>query len=92
MAVVIAPHAVPTLAQHAYFDASSMLIAFITLGSALEMRTRGKASEAITRLIGLQPKTARVVRAGREIDVPIAEVGLDETCAYVRESASRWMG
>jgi Cu+-exporting ATPase len=79
MAVVIAPHAVPTLAQHAYFDASSMLIAFITLGSALEMRTRGKASEAIKRLIGLQPKTARVVRAGREIDVPIAEVGLDET-------------
>jgi Cu+-exporting ATPase len=79
MAVVIAPHRVPTLAQHAYFDASSMLIAFITLGAALEMRTRGKASEAIKRLIGLQPKTARVIRNGVELDMPIAEVGLDET-------------
>jgi P-type Cu+ transporter len=79
MAVVIAPDSVPTLARHAYFDAAAMLIAFITLGSALEMRTRGRASEAVKRLIGLQPKTARAVRDGREMDVPIAEVGLDET-------------
>ena len=42
-------------------------------------RARGKPSEAIKRLIGLQPKTARVIRNGQEMDVPISEVGLDET-------------
>jgi P-type Cu+ transporter len=46
---------------------------------ALEMRARGKTSEAIKRLIGLQPKTARVMRDGKELDMPISEVGLDET-------------
>jgi len=45
----------------------------------MELRARGKTSEAIRRLIGLQPKTARVVRDGRELDVPIIEVGLGET-------------
>ena len=79
MAVVAAPDRVPSLAQHAYFDASAMLLAFVTLGSALEMQARGKASDTVRKLIGLQPKTARAVRDGREVDVPIAEVGLEET-------------
>jgi Cu+-exporting ATPase len=79
MAVVLFPAAVPTLARHAYFEAAAVIIAFINLGQALEARARGKTSEAIRRLIGLQPKTARVVRNGQERDVPIAEVGLDET-------------
>ncbi len=79
MAVVFAPDAVPVLAQHAYFEAATMIIALINFGAALETRARGKTSEAIRRLIGLQPKTARVVRNGQELDVPIAEVGLDET-------------
>jgi Cu+-exporting ATPase len=43
------------------------------------MRARGKTSEAIKRLIGLQPRTARIIRNGKEMDVPIEEVGLDET-------------
>jgi Cu+-exporting ATPase len=43
------------------------------------MRARGKTSEAIKRLIGLQPKTARVVRNGVEVDIAIEQVGLDET-------------
>ncbi|MGE0081920.1 MAG: heavy metal translocating P-type ATPase [Thiohalomonadaceae bacterium] len=79
MAVVLAPDAVPVLAQHAYFEAAAVIIALINFGSALETRARGKTSEAIRRLIGLQPKTARVVRNGQELDVPIAEVGLNET-------------
>jgi Cu+-exporting ATPase len=79
MAVAIAPERVPTLAQHAYFDAAAMLLAFVTFGSALETRARGKASEAIRRLVGLQPRTARVVRYGKEMDVPLVQVGLDET-------------
>ena len=79
MAVVLFPEAVPSLARHAYFEAAAVILALINLGSALELRARGRTSEAIRRLIGLQPRTARVVREGREVDIPIAEVGLDET-------------
>jgi len=79
LAVVIQPRLVPTLAQHAYFDAAAVIIALINFGSALEMRARGRTSEAIKRLISLRPKTARVVRNGEEIDVPIEDVGVDET-------------
>ena len=77
--VVLFPAIVPATARHAYFEAAAIIIALINLGQALEMRARGKTSEAIKRLIGLQPKTARVIRDGREMDVPISEVGLDET-------------
>jgi Cu+-exporting ATPase len=73
------PTVVPELARHAYFEAAVIIIALINFGSALEMRARGKTSEAIKRLIGLQPKTARVIRDGVESDVPIEDVGLDET-------------
>ena len=79
MAVVALPEAVPVIASYAYFDAAAIIIALINFGAALEMRARGKTSEAIKRLIGLQPRTARVVRNGRDLDVPIDEVGLDET-------------
>ena len=79
MAVVALPEAVPVIASHAYFEAAAIIIALINFGAALEMRARGKTSEAIKRLIGLQPRTARVVRNGRDLDVPIDEVGLDET-------------
>jgi Cu+-exporting ATPase len=79
IAVVLFPDAVPSLAQHAYFEAALVIITLVNLGNALEMRARGKTSEAIKRLIGLQPRTARIIRDGRELDVPIADVGLDET-------------
>lgn len=77
--IVAFPGMVPSLARHAYFEAAAVIIALINLGQALEMRARGKTSEAIKRLIGLQPKTARVIRDGVERDIPISEVGLDET-------------
>ncbi len=79
MAVVLWPDYVPVRAQHAYFEAATIIIALVNFGAALETRARGRTSEAIRRLIGLQPKTARVVRNGEELDVPIEEVGLDET-------------
>ena len=79
MVVALFPAQVPSLAQHAYFEAAAIIIALINFGSALEMRARGKTSEAIKRLIGLQPKTARVIRDGQEQDVAISEVGLNET-------------
>ncbi len=77
--VLLWPTLVPESARHLYFEAAAIIIALINLGGALEMRARGKTSEAIKRLIGLAPKTARVVREGRERDVPIEQVGLNET-------------
>ncbi len=79
MVIVFFPDLVPSLAQHAYFEAAAIIIALINYGSALEMKARGKTSEAIKRLIGLQPKTARVLRDDVEQDISIANVGLDET-------------
>ncbi len=79
MAIVAFPNLVPAIAQHAYFEAAAIIIALINFGSALEMRARGKTSEAIKRLIGLQPKTARIVRNGVEQDIPIEDVALGDT-------------
>lgn len=79
MVIVFFPNIVPSLAQHAYFEAAAIIIALINFGSALEMKARGKTSEAIKRLIGLQPKTARVIRDGVEQDIKISAVGLNET-------------
>jgi len=79
MLITIWPDTVPPSAQHVYFEAAVIIISLINFGSALEMRARGKTSQAIQRLIGLQAKTARVIRDGVDVDVPIEEVGLGET-------------
>ena len=79
MFVLLLTNWLPENVQHVYFEATAIIIALINLGSALESKARGKTSEAIKRLIGLQPKTARVVRDGKEIDIAIENVGLDET-------------
>ncbi|MFQ5735242.1 MAG: heavy metal translocating P-type ATPase [Thermodesulfobacteriota bacterium] len=57
-----------------YFDTSTAIIALILLGRLLEARARGSTSEAIKKLIGMQAKTARVVRGGNEADIPLADV------------------
>jgi len=69
----------PSLATHAYFEAAVVILAFINMGTALETRARGKTSSAIRTLIGLQPRTARVIRNGEEVDISIELVGLGET-------------
>ncbi len=69
----------PSLAKHAYFEAAVVILAFINLGTALETMARGRTSGAIRKLIGLQPRTARVMRDGKEQDIPIEDVGLGET-------------
>ncbi|MCB0293202.1 MAG: Cu+ exporting ATPase, partial [Calditrichaeota bacterium] len=74
MVVVLAPEAVPAMARHVYFEATAMIIGLINLGLALELRARGKTSEAIKRLIGLQARTARVVRDGEDVDIAIEQV------------------
>lgn len=78
MVVVFFPHAVPDVARHVYFEATAMIIGLINLGLALEIKARGRTSEAIKRLIGLQPKTARVVRDDKEVDIAIAQVLLSD--------------
>lgn len=57
-----------------YFEAAAVIIALLLLGRLLESRAKGQTSEAIRKLVGLQPKTARVMRHGREEDIPITEV------------------
>lgn len=61
-----------------YFEAASVIIALLLLGRLLENRAKGQTSEAIRKLMGLQAKTARVIRNGREVDIPIAEVILGD--------------
>jgi len=78
MVVVFFPSAVPEMARHVYFEATAMIIGLINLGLALELKARGRTSLAIKRLIGLQAKTARVIRDGQEIDIPIESVLLDD--------------
>jgi len=62
------------LGQHAYFETSAMIITLIVTGKLLEARAKGRTSEAIKKLMGLRAKTARVVRDGQEVDVPVEEV------------------
>ena len=78
MIVIIFPQLIPESAREVYFEAGLIIIAFVKLGAALEMRARGKTSQAIRRLIELSPKTARVVRDGNEIDLPIEDIKLDD--------------
>ncbi|MCP4426346.1 MAG: copper-translocating P-type ATPase [Chloroflexi bacterium] len=62
------------LGGHVYFETSAAIITLIVLGKLLEARAKGRTSEAIKKLMGLQAKTARVVRGDVEMDIPIAEV------------------
>lgn len=57
-----------------YFEASAVIITLILLGKTFEAVAKGKTSEAIKKLMGLQPKTARIIKDGEEIDIPIDDV------------------
>ncbi|MEQ5835839.1 copper-translocating P-type ATPase [Marinobacter sp. NFXS9] len=74
MGVVLAPELLPEAARHVYFEASAMIIGLINLGQALELRARGRTSQAIRRLLDLRARTARVIRDGQEVDIPVEEV------------------
>lgn len=62
------------LEAHVYYEAAAVIIAFILLGKLLEARAKSNTSSAIRKLMGLQPKTARVVVNGEEKEVPIASI------------------
>ena len=62
------------LELHVYFDASAMIITLILLGKMLEAKAKGRTSEAIKKLMNLKPKTARVLKNGSEVEVPVDSV------------------
>jgi Cu+-exporting ATPase len=66
------------IGAHVYYDTAAIIITLIILGRLLESRARGQTSEAIRKLMGLRAKTARVIRQGSEIDVPVEEVEIGE--------------
>ena len=67
------------LMPEVYYETAAVVITLILLGRWFENRAKGQTSEAIRKLIGLQAKNARVTRNGREIDIPISEVQIDDT-------------
>ena len=66
------------VANAVYFDSAGMIIVLILIGRHLEIRAKGRTSEAIRALMGLTPKTARVLRRGEEITIPLAELTVGE--------------
>ncbi len=80
LTVTFFPHLIMVrgLMLDVYFDTSAAIIVLILLGRFLEARAKGKTSEAIKKLIGLQPKTARVIRNGKEMDIPVSEVSVGD--------------
>ena len=62
------------LPAHVYFEAAAVIIAFISLGKLLEERAKSNTSSAIKKLMGLQPKTVRVITDGAEQEIPVARV------------------
>src|SRR3990172_1861029 len=59
---------------HLYFETAAVIITLIVLGKLLEARARGRTSDAVRRLMRLRPETARVVRGGQELEIPVEEV------------------
>jgi P-type Cu+ transporter len=78
-AVVLAPGLFPAGTAGMYFEVAAVVIALILLGQALEVRAKSRSSAAIRRLLELQAKTARVIRDGQEVDIPVEEVVVGDT-------------
>ncbi len=74
MAVVCFPNLFDVASRHVYFEAAVMILGMINLGQALELKTRGKTSQAIRRLLDLRVKHAQVIRNGEEMMLPIEQV------------------
>jgi P-type Cu+ transporter len=79
-AIVLFPPWLPsdTILHHVYFDSAAVIITLILMGRMLEARAKRKASESIKLLMNLQPKTARVIKDNKEIDIPIAGVNVGD--------------
>ncbi len=78
LVATFAPGLLPAGTVNVYYEAAAVIVALILLGRFLEARAKGRTSEAIKRLVGLQAKVAHVVREGRTVDIPITEVVLGD--------------
>ena len=78
MAVTFAGSLIPEAQRAIYFDASALIVALILLGKFFEEIARGKASDAIRKLMDLQPTTASVLRGGTEVEIPVEHVTVNE--------------
>jgi len=74
LVATFAPGVLPAGTTFVYYEAAAVIVTLILLGRYLEARAKGRTSEAIKRLVGLQAKTARVVRSGVATELPVAEV------------------
>jgi len=74
LVVTFAPQLLPENARHTYYEAAAVVITLVFLGKFLEAVAKGRASDAIRKLLGLKARTARVLRDGAEAEVPIEEV------------------
>ncbi len=75
---LVAPGLFPPGTAHFYFEAAAVIVSLILLGKWLEARAKGRTSAAIRRLVELRPQTARVVREGRELDIPTQAIVLGD--------------
>ena len=75
---LLAPVLFPPGTAHYYFEATAVIVSLILLGKWLEARAKGRTSAAIRRLVELRPQTARVVREGRELDIPTQAIVLGD--------------
>lgn len=71
---ILFPSVFPEGTSEPFYDVVAVVIALVVLGQALELRAKGQSSAAIKKLLGLQAKTARVIRDGNEMDLPVEEV------------------
>lgn len=81
--VVLVPGLFPEGNRHTYFEAAMSIVTLVLVGKSLEAKARGRATEAIAKLVALRPSTAHVLRTDAsgvetEVDVPIGEVGIGE--------------
>lgn len=76
--VTFAPHLLPDTARNIYFEAAAVIVTLILVGRLLEARAKGRTSDAIKRLVGLQAKSARVLRGGETIEVALDSVGVGD--------------
>ena len=72
------PELLPAASLHVYYEASAVIITLVLAGKYMEALAKGRTSQAIRKLVGLQPRTARVVRAGEEVEVALAEIGVGD--------------
>jgi len=81
VAATFAPSLLPPGTVNVYYEAAAVIVVLILLGRFLEAKAKGRTSQAIGRLVGLQPKVAHVLRGGRTDDIPIGEVAAGDLVA-----------